>query len=88
MKRNANEMYFQLIALLMGFILIHAIFVTLVRPNAESAIRQQVERAAAGEPYIVPRSFYVVIKDVEQEACFVLMIWAFAIMGYKTRVLL
>ena len=66
MKRNANEMYFQLIALLMGFILIHAIFVTLVRPNAESAIRQQVERAAAGEPYIVPRSFYVVIKDVEQ----------------------
>jgi len=88
MKRNANEMYFQLIALLMGFILIHAIFVTLVRPNAESTIRQQVERAAAGEPYIVPRSFYVVIKDIEQESCFILMFWAFAIMTYKARALL
>ncbi len=88
MKRNANEMYFQLIALLVGFIIIHAIFVTVVRPNAESTIRQQVERAAAGEPYIVPRTFYVVIKDVEQEGCFILMFWAFTIMGYKTRSLL
>jgi biopolymer transport protein ExbB/TolQ len=41
--------------------------------------------AAAGGEYVVPRSFFVVIKDFEQEACFVLMLWALAIMGYKTR---
>ena len=28
-------------------------------------------------------SFYVVIKDYEQEACFILMFWAMAILGYK-----
>jgi biopolymer transport protein ExbB/TolQ len=31
------------------------------------------------------RSFYVVVKDYEQETCFVLMLWAFAILGYKGR---
>jgi biopolymer transport protein ExbB/TolQ len=31
------------------------------------------------------RSFYVVIRDFEQEACFVLLIWSLAIMGYKAR---
>ena len=41
--------------------------------------------AAAGEDYEVPRSFFIVIKDLEQESCFILMIWALAIMGYKTR---
>jgi biopolymer transport protein ExbB/TolQ len=31
------------------------------------------------------RSFFVVIKDYEQETCFVLMLWAFSILGYKGR---
>jgi biopolymer transport protein ExbB/TolQ len=31
------------------------------------------------------RSFAVVIRDFEQEACFILLIWALAIMGYKAR---
>ena len=85
MKRNTNEMFFQLIALLLAVIVVHAIFVTVVRPNAESTIRHHAEMAAAGEAYEVPRSFFVVIKDLEQEACFILMFWALAIMGYKTR---
>ena len=41
--------------------------------------------AAAGEQYEVPRSFFVVIKDLEQESCFILMLWSLSIMGYKTR---
>ena len=35
------------------------------------------------ENYTPPRSVWVLIKDYEQESCFVLMLWAFAIMGYK-----
>jgi biopolymer transport protein ExbB/TolQ len=31
------------------------------------------------------RSFYVVIKDYEQESCFILMLWALAILAYKGR---
>jgi len=81
MKSHTNEMFFQLVALLMAIIVVHAIFVTVVRPNAESTIRQHAEMAAAGEDYEVPRSFFIVIKDLEQESCFILMIWALAIMG-------
>ena len=32
---------------------------------------------------MVDRNLYVLIRDFEQEACFVLMLWALAIMAYK-----
>jgi biopolymer transport protein ExbB/TolQ len=85
MRKDTNELFFQLVALLVAIILVHAIYVTVVRPNADSIVTRAAEVAAAGGDYVVPRSFFVVIKDFEQEACFVLMIWALAIMGYKTR---
>ncbi len=85
MRKNTNELFFQLVALMVAIILVHAAYVTVVRPNADSIVNHAAEVAAAGGEYVVPRSFWVVIKDFEQEACFVLMIWALAIMGYKTR---
>lgn len=85
MKKNTNEFFFQLVALLVSIILVHAIYVTVVRPNADSIVNRAAEVAAAGGDYVVPRSFWVVIKDFEQEACFVLALWALAIMGYKWR---
>jgi biopolymer transport protein ExbB/TolQ len=85
MKKNTNEFFFQLVALLVAIILVHAIYVTVVRPNADSIVNRAAEVAAAGGDYVVPRSFWVVIKDFEQEACFVLALWALAIMGYKWR---
>ena len=84
MKSQTNELFFQLIALLLALIVVHAVFVTVVRPNAETTIRHHAEMAAAGEDYVVPRSFFIVIKDLEQGSCFILMFWALAIMGYKT----
>ncbi len=84
-KRATNEMFFQLTALLLSIIIVHSIFVTVVRPNAENLIRQHKEIAASGEEYVVPRSLYIVIKDFEQESCLILMLWALAIMGYKSR---
>ncbi|HED18957.1 MAG TPA: MotA/TolQ/ExbB proton channel family protein [Gammaproteobacteria bacterium] len=33
--------------------------------------------------YVQRRSFYVVVKDYEQETCFILMLWALAILVYK-----
>jgi biopolymer transport protein ExbB/TolQ len=35
--------------------------------------------------YIPERSFYVIVRDFEQESCFILMLWAFAIMTLKAR---
>ncbi len=38
----------------------------------------------AKDPNYVPaRNFYIIIKDYEQEVCFILALWAVAIMGYK-----
>ena len=85
MKRNTNEMFYQLVVLLLAVIFVHTIYVTVVRPNADSIVRRAAEQSAAGEQYVVPRSFFVVIKDFEQEACFILAFWALGIMGYKTR---
>jgi len=88
MNRNSNEMFYQLVVLLVAIIFVHTIYVTVVRPNADSLVRRAAEQSAAGEQYVVPRSFFVVIKDFEQEACFVLALWALSIMGYKSRIII
>jgi biopolymer transport protein ExbB/TolQ len=33
--------------------------------------------------YVPPRDVYVIVKDYEQEVCFILALWSLAIMGYK-----
>jgi len=86
MRHNPfSEFYFQLIALMVSIIIVHAIYITIVRPQADAALREQLELQAAGEIVDVQRSGYVVIKDYEQEACFILALWATAIIGFKAR---
>ena len=83
--RISSEFLFQLFALLITVILIHAIYVGVVRPNADAILERQAELVAAGADFVPKRSFYVVIRDFEQETCFILLIWALSIMGYKAR---
>lgn len=86
MRNNtSSEFLYQLFALILSLILVHTLYVTLIRPNADAILQQQLAREAAGEPYVAERSFYIVVKDYEQESCFILMLWACAIMGYKAR---
>ena len=88
-KKNIPvEFVFQLFALLIAIIIVHAFYVSIVRPNANQVLEQQAIEAAADPDYIRERSTWVLVKDLEQEACFVLMFWALAIMGYKTREIL
>jgi len=79
------ELVYQAVALIVAVILVHLVYITVIRPNADAVLSAQAERAAQGEDYVQDRSLYVVLKDFEQEACFVLMIWAMAIMFYKGR---
>ena len=84
MKRKfPNEFLYQVFALIIAIIIVHAIYVTLVRPQATAIIAEQTLRIEEDENYTPERSLYVLIRDFEQEACFVLMLWAFSIMGYK-----
>lgn len=84
-KTFPTELVYHVFSLLIAFILVHAIYVTLVRPQANSFIKQETINIQADPQYVPGRSFYVVIKDYEQETCFILMLWAFSILGYKGR---
>ena len=84
MKRNfPTEFLFQIFALIIAVIVVHAVYVTVVRPRATEVIAEQTLRIQEEENYTAERSFWVIIRDFEQEACFVLMLWAFSIMGFK-----
>jgi hypothetical protein len=78
-----NEFLYQLFSLIIIVIVVHGFYVTIVRPRADAVLAEQNVRAQADTNYSAEPSFWVIIKDYEQESCFVLMFWAFAILGYK-----
>ena len=82
-KLFPTEFVFQVFSLLIAFIVVHAIYVAVIRPNADAFIAEERARMEIDSDYVQQRSYYVVVKDYEQEACFVLMFWALAILGYK-----
>ncbi|HSF19116.1 MAG TPA: MotA/TolQ/ExbB proton channel family protein [Vicinamibacteria bacterium] len=77
------EFVFQTLSLLVAIILVHTIYVIVVRPNAEVVLADQRAQMQADPSYVQQRSAWVIIRDFEQEACFILMLWAMAIMAYK-----
>lgn len=77
------ELIYQVFALLISFIIVHGAYVTIIRPHAEAFIAIEQSRLAEDPQYVQQRNFYVVVKDYEQEACFVLMFWAVAILAFK-----
>ena len=87
-KKNIPiEFVFQLFALIISIIVVHAFYVSVVRPNAAQDIEQQAIEREKDPGVVQERSMWVLIKDPEQESCFILMFWALAIMGYKAAVL-
>ena len=86
MKRGLPvELVYQVFSLLIAFILVHALYVSFIRPQANAFLEQEALQMQSDPGYIQQRSFFVVIKDYEQETCFILMLWAFAILGFKGR---
>jgi len=87
-KHFPVEFVYQFFALIFAAILVHGAYVSVVRPNAEVQLAEQRALVAQQPDAEVETSVYVVLKDYEQEACFVLMLWALAILGYKWAVVL
>lgn len=81
----SSEFLYQLIALLTAVILVHAIYVAVIRPTADVQLEAELAAQQAGEDVVPQRSLAVVIRDFEQEACFILLLWALSIMAYKGR---
>lgn len=82
-KHIPVEFIFQLFSLIIAIIVVHALYVGIVRPNAAAIIEEQTIQTKLNANYVPERSLYVVIRDFEQESCFILMLWSFSLMGYK-----
>ena len=79
------EFVFQLFSLFLSVILVHAMYVAWIRPQANAVMEEQRIQLEQDADYVPERSLYVIVRDFEQEACLILALWALAIMGYKAR---
>ena len=83
-RLRAHEAFWQVLTLILAFAVVHTAYATSVRPAAE-AERQRLEAGGAAEDASLYAEAAVVVKDYEQEACFVALLWALAIMGMKLQ---
>ena len=83
-KSFSFEFIYQIFSLLIIIIFVHAVYVAVIRPNAEAELEQQAAQINIDKDYVPKRSVYILIRDYEQEACFILMFWALAIMAFKS----
>jgi hypothetical protein len=58
------------IALIFSIIVVHMIYIGYVRPEANALIE-----VAKAEGLTTPREIVVILKDYEQEICFILLLW-------------
>jgi len=87
MKRAISiDFIFQLFSLFIAIIITHAVYVSVIRPNASAVLEEQAIQINTNPDYVPERSAYVVIRDFEQEACFILMLWAISLMGHKAYI--
>ena len=82
-KKVPVELIYQLFSLLIIIIVVHAAYVVMIRPNADAILEFQAEQIQENPDYVPEKSVYVLIRDFEQEACFILMFWALAIIALK-----
>lgn len=82
-KKIPVEFIYQLFTLLLIIIIVHAAYVVVIRPNADAILEYQAQQATQNKDYVPEKSVYVLVRDFEQEACFILLFWALAIIGFK-----
>lgn len=84
-RQFSVEFVYQLFALLVSVVVVHAVYVGLIRPQAAAALAAQAALLASDPTAVAERSLWVVLKDFEQEVCFILMLWGTAMIAYKAR---
>ncbi len=78
------EFMYQIFSLILIIIVVHAVYVAVIRPKADAILAEQAARLETDKSQVTERSVYVLVRDYEQETCFILMFWALAIMGFKS----
>lgn len=78
-----SEFVVTLAALIFTIVSVHATYVALIRPQGEAITQRELQRMKEDRTYVPKRSFYLVIKDFEQEMEIIHFVWAMLIIGYK-----
>jgi biopolymer transport protein ExbB/TolQ len=78
-----SEFMFEVFSLIVIAILVQGIYATVVRPQAAAVAAADAAAMAKDANFVPARNIYIIIKDFEQEVCFILALWSIAIMGYK-----
>jgi biopolymer transport protein ExbB/TolQ len=82
-KALPAEFVYQLFALTLAFIVVHTAYVTVIRPQADAVMAEQKTLIETHPEARLEQNIFVVLKDYEQETCFVLLLWALSILAYK-----
>ena len=72
------------IALVFSVIIVHMVYIGYVRPEANTLIEVAQEEGRQS----VPRDVVVIVKDYEQEICFILLFWGFFLITNSYREIL
>lgn len=67
-----TEMMKSVAALIVSIVVVHMIYIGYIRPEAAQYIAIAIEQQQS-----LPRNLVVIVKDYEQEICFILMLWGF-----------
>src|SRR5688572_1825175 len=78
-----SEFVVTLAALIFTIVSVHATYVALIRPQGEAITQVELAKMKEDRTYVAKRSFYLVIKDFEQELEIIHFVWAMLIIGYK-----
>ena len=82
-NRQIKDFLFQLISLILAIIIVHSVYSAIIRPQATADLRANQEMLAADSRAEELRSLSIILKDYEQESCFILLLWALAILFHK-----
>ena len=74
-----NELLKNSLFLIFTVIIVHFIFSGFIRPEANLIIE-----IAKNTQTSIPRNFFIIVKDLEQEICFILLIWGIFLILQKS----
>jgi biopolymer transport protein ExbB/TolQ len=78
-----SDFTWTLFALIFTIVTVHASYVAWIRPQGAAITAAELQHMKVDRSYVPQRSFFLVIKDFEQEAEIIHFVWAMLIIGYK-----
>ena len=75
-RLHVDDLVYQVATLVLSFLIVHVPYTLVVRPNARAVLEEQARQMAQNPEYVQERSWWVIIKDPEQEWEFILCLWA------------